>query len=124
MEQTSMGAEGFEHSQWLSSLDQYKEELGSLKGRLTEISRQNISHEAAIELEQFENRFRVQRDNIDRLRHDIKQNRNVYRDLDAHQQAPSETEAAYALLGEAFQAEVQAVQELSSAFQQFSGLLS
>lgn len=119
-----MGAEGFEHSQWLSSLDSYKEELGTLRGRLTEIGRQEISHDAAIELEQFENRFRVQRDNIDRLRHDIKQNRNAYRDLSANQTATPETGVAYSQLGEAFQAEVQAVKDLRSAFHDFTGNLS
>jgi hypothetical protein len=119
MEQTSIGQDGYEHSEWLRSLEGYKEELGTLKDRLTEIGGQSISQEAAIALEQFENRFRVQRDNIDRLRHNIKEHRNVLRNI-ASEHAPGAGER-YTELGEAFNAEERAVEELRSDFQRFSG---
>lgn len=118
-----MGLDGYEHSEWLRSLDSYKEELGTLRDRLTAIGGQDISHEAAIALEQFENRFRVQRDNIDRLRHNIKENRNVFRRITGEQQQPAPKEQ-YAQLGEAFNAEEKAVHELRREFTQFSGDLA
>jgi hypothetical protein len=119
-----MGLDGYDHSQWLRSLDSYKEELGTLKERLTQIGGQELSHEAAIALEQFENRFRVQRDNIDRLRHNIKENRNVFRRFAGEQSADAEAGERYAELGEAFNAEERAVDELRNDFQRFSGNLA
>ena len=77
MEKTSIANIGHGHSEWLESLDFYKQELGTLKERLTEIGGKNTGHDVALQLEQYENRFKVQRDNIDRLRHNIKENRNA-----------------------------------------------
>ncbi len=121
MEQTSMSLEGYEHSEWLHSLDSYKEELGVLRDRLTELGKRDMGHEAAISLEQFENRFRLQRDNIDRLRHNIKQNRNAFRRLADQQAKDPQAGAEYEQLIEAFNAEEQAVKELQNDFHRFSG---
>jgi chromosome segregation ATPase len=78
MNETSINNVAREHTNWLSSLESYKQELGKLKQRLTEIGGKIMGHDAALQLEQYENRFRVQQDNIDRLRHNIKENRNGF----------------------------------------------
>lgn len=62
-----------EHSDWLRSLDFYKEQIATLKDRLTEIGGKNTSKEMAVHLERFENQFCIQHTNIDQLSHDIRQ---------------------------------------------------
>ncbi len=60
-----------EHNYWLRSLNFYKTELSILKGILTEVAGKNTGKEVMKEVEHFENSFKVQADNIDRLAHDI-----------------------------------------------------
>lgn len=62
------------HNDWLRALDFYKQEISILKKRLTEIGGKNTGAEVLKEVEQYENKFKVQIDNIDRLNHDIRQN--------------------------------------------------
>jgi hypothetical protein len=123
MEQTSISHIGHEHSEWLRSLDFYKQELGMLKERLTEIGGKNTGHDVAVQLEQYENRFKVQRDNIDRLRHNIKENRNaISREVQDNKAGYFERDLSeqYLQLGKDFSAEEEAVNELRREFNQFS----
>lgn len=60
------------YNEWLSNLDFYQQDLGVLKNRLTEIGGKNTSAEIAKQLEHYENQFKVQKDNIERLQHDIR----------------------------------------------------
>jgi hypothetical protein len=60
-----------EHNRWLRCLNFYKTEISILKGMLTELAGKNTSDECAIGVERFENQFRIQTNNIDRLSHDI-----------------------------------------------------
>ncbi len=62
------------HTDWLRALDFYKDELGILKERLTEIAGKNTEHELMHKVEHYENQIAVQRDNIDRIAHDIRLN--------------------------------------------------
>ncbi len=62
---------GNAHSDWLRALDFYKLETVILKERLTEIAGKNTGAEVMKEVEHFENQFKIQGDNIDRLRHEI-----------------------------------------------------
>jgi hypothetical protein len=62
------------HTDWLRALDFYKHELGVLKNRLTEVAGKNTAPEVMKEVEHFENQFKVQVDNIDRLKHNINSN--------------------------------------------------
>lgn len=71
MSMTSIPKANVEHSDWLRSLDFYKGELDILKGRLTEVAGKNTGDEAEKGAEHFENQFKIQITNIDRLRHDI-----------------------------------------------------
>lgn len=62
------------HNEWLRSLNFYKQEINILKGRLTEIGGKNTGDDVSKHVEQFENKFKVHVDNIDRLNHDITEN--------------------------------------------------
>ena len=62
------------HSDWLRSLDFYKQELDILAGRLNEIAAKNTANEVQKQVEHYQNAITVQRDNIDRLNHDIHTN--------------------------------------------------
>lgn len=62
------------HTDWLRALDFYKEEIGILKGRLTEIAGKNTAPDVMRQVEHYENQFAIQRDNIERLAHDTRTN--------------------------------------------------
>jgi phosphoenolpyruvate-protein kinase (PTS system EI component) len=62
-----------EHQEWLKGLDFYKEDIHILENRLTEIASKNTAFEARQGIEHFQNQFLVQRNNIDELRHKIKE---------------------------------------------------
>ena len=62
------------HSDWLRGLEFYKQELEILKSRLTEIAGKNTGIDVLKQVEHFENIFKIQANNIDRLRHDINLN--------------------------------------------------
>jgi len=62
------------HNDWLRGLEFYKQELEILKKRLTEIAGKNTAAEVMKQVEHFESQFKIQIDNIDRLRHDINLN--------------------------------------------------
>jgi hypothetical protein len=63
-----------EHTSWLSALDFYKQELNTVKERLTEIAGKNTSKELGADIEHYENQLKVQSENIDKLSHDIHSN--------------------------------------------------
>ena len=62
------------HVDWKRSIDFYRQELGILKERLTEIAAKNTAKDTMVGVEHFENQFEIQQDNMVRLKHDIKQN--------------------------------------------------
>jgi predicted nucleic acid-binding Zn-ribbon protein len=120
MNETSINNVAREHTNWLSSLESYKQELGKLKQRLTEIGGKIMGHDAALQLEQYENRFRVQQDNIDRLRHNIKENRNGFNRQSDGDGQPQDLSDRYSQLEQEFSAEERAVSELRDDFNRFS----
>ena len=67
-----------EHQEWLKGLDFYKEDIHILENRLTEIASKNTAFEARQGIEHFQNQFLVQRNNIDELRHNIKEHISTY----------------------------------------------
>jgi len=71
MQKENISTMGHEHSSWLSALDFYKQELNTMKERLTEIAGKNTDKELAANIEHYENQFKIQDDNIDNLHHDI-----------------------------------------------------
>jgi hypothetical protein len=123
MSKTSINHIGHAHNDWLRSLDFYKQELTVLRDRLTEIGGKNMAREVSLEVEQYENRFKVQQDNIDRLRHDIREN------VHSLSTQAQENKAGYVerdlverfmQLSEVFVAEEKAVNELRYEFNHFS----
>jgi len=62
--------------EWLKSLNIYKEELKFWRQRLSEVVTRNTNHDILREAEHFQNQVIIQEENIDILRHDIKQFEN------------------------------------------------
>lgn len=71
MSMTNVSRLTTEHSDWLRGLSFYKDELGIMKERLTEIAGKNTGDEASSNAEHFENQFKIQLTNVDTLSHDI-----------------------------------------------------
>jgi len=83
---------GVQHSEWLRTLDFYKDELAILQKRLDEVAAKNTSPDAMARLEQFQNQFIVQRNNIDEYKHSINEHAHqVYEDLTHHAGKVEET---------------------------------
>jgi ATP sulfurylase len=66
----------FEHIVWIKELEFYKNELKVFNKRLTEVSDRYTSTEVLARLEQFQNKFIVQNEVADILRHDLKKHEN------------------------------------------------
>lgn len=64
----------FDHSLWLNELLFFKEELKIFGEHLEEVASKNTSNELHVKIEQFQNRFLIQNNEIDILKHDINQN--------------------------------------------------
>lgn len=123
MNKISVSHIGHAQNEWLRSLDFYKQELKILRDRLTEISGKNTGHGVALEVEQYENRFKVQQDNIDRLRHDIKEHvHELSQEVQNNRAGYVERDLGdrYLQLSQEFSAEENAVKELRLDFNRFS----
>lgn len=64
----------FQHRVWLSQLTFYKEEFKIFQERLKKIALKSIGKEVQQALEQFQHKFIIQNNEIDRLEHLIKEN--------------------------------------------------
>jgi len=73
-EQEKLYTQHSENMEWSRALTFYKEELNLLKERLAEIASKNNNQEVMKEVEHFQNQFIIQRDNIDRISHEVKMN--------------------------------------------------
>jgi hypothetical protein len=62
------------HSDWLRALSFYKQEIGVLRDRLTEIASKNTAPDTMKQVEHYENQFKIHTDNSDQLSHDIRAN--------------------------------------------------
>lgn len=69
-----------ENENWLENLSFYEQELGILQKRLAEIVDKNTDEKILAESEHFQNQFIVQKDNIDEIKHAVKQNENFLED--------------------------------------------
>src|SRR6185295_14072078 len=65
-----------EHTEWLQKLDFYADEITIMKKRLEEIVSKNSSEEIRAQVEHFQNQVIVQKENIDELKHAIKDHEN------------------------------------------------
>ena len=59
------------NSEWLNSLAFYKDELKIMQNRIAEIAERNTKPEVLKQVEHFQNMLIIQKNQIDRLRHDI-----------------------------------------------------
>ena len=64
---------GAEHSEWIKGLEFYKDDLQILEHRLDEVASTNTGYDARNGMEHFQNQFIVQRNNIDELKHKIRE---------------------------------------------------
>jgi hypothetical protein len=55
---------------WLNKLGFYKDDLAVWQNRLNEIASKNTSHEIMAELEQYQNQWTIQNEQIDILKHE------------------------------------------------------
>ncbi|MCD6012616.1 MAG: hypothetical protein K0Q79_2478 [Flavipsychrobacter sp.] len=123
MEKVSITHMSNAHTDWLRGLDFYKQELGILKNRLTEIAGKNTNREVMKEVEHYENQFEIQAENIHKLKHDIKYNVKV-----AGREAQNSGAGyidGYLLdqhfyLGERYDSEEKTISELRQSFNQFA----
>lgn len=63
-----------ENTNWMKTLDFYKDEINIFRSRLEEIAAKNNSTKVLTEVEHYQNQFIIQRDNIDNIAHAIKLN--------------------------------------------------
>lgn len=112
-----------QHNYWLRSLNFYKTEISILKGILTEIAGKNSGTDVLKEVEHFENQFKIQNMNIDRLSHDIHVN------IDAISKQAQQHNAGYIdeslqvthnALGERFENEEKIIHEIIRTFRKFA----
>jgi len=61
-----------DHVEWLKALDFYQDEIVIFKNRLAEVSEKNSNLEVKKLVEKFQNKFIIQKNEIDLLRHYIK----------------------------------------------------
>jgi len=112
------------HSDWLRGLDFYKEELGIMSKRLTEVAGKNTSHEAGAEIEHFENQFKVQNEATDQLRHDINAHASsLAQQLQTHSSAgyvEGDSLTKHNALQERYASSEKIVNELRHSFNQFA----
>lgn len=87
-----------EHQEWLKKFDFYADEIVVMRNRLAEIASKNTDKEILAQVEHFQNQFSVQKENIDEMRHAVKQHENAveksvaenptasdHRKMDSHQ---------------------------------------
>lgn len=74
-----------EINEWIETLKFYKDGLKFWGNRLSEIVTRNTSKEILSHLEHFQNQMIIQAEQIDILRHDVKQYENILeKEIDAH----------------------------------------
>lgn len=111
------------HNDWLRALNFYKQEIGILKGRLTEIAAKNNAKEVNNKIEHFENQFLVQNNNIDTLKHNITENVTTIAKQLEHTGAPyvdGVLLAQHNNLREKYQAEEKSINALRHEFTDFA----
>jgi hypothetical protein len=65
-----------ENKEWIGKLDFYKDEIIIMRNRLEEIASKNTSKEILAQVEHYQNQLIVQKENIDEMRHVIKDHEN------------------------------------------------
>jgi arginine deiminase len=118
---TNIAQVNTEHTEWIKGLEFYKEEIHNLENKLLEIATKNSSFEARQGIEHFQNQFVVQRNNIDELRHKIKEHIHVFTKLPELQEEVVENErlADHENLRDEYQSFEKIIRELRLEFNVF-----
>ncbi|MBL7937590.1 MAG: hypothetical protein JNM51_17435 [Bacteroidia bacterium] len=66
-----------DHTEWMSKLKFYADEIILMKGRLGELASKNNQSEVLASVEHFQNQLIIQKNNIDELSHTIKLDESV-----------------------------------------------
>ena len=66
-----------ENKEWASNLLFYKDEIKIMENRLQEIVSKNTSKEILAQVEHFQNQLIIQKDQVDRINHEINLNNNA-----------------------------------------------
>jgi hypothetical protein len=89
-----------EHTEWLSKMKFYTDEISILKNRLGEIASKNSHNEVLVQIEHFQNQMIIQKNNIDEITHSIKLHENaIEKEIEKnpvaadHREMPSHKEA-------------------------------
>lgn len=61
-----------EHSQWLKTIDFYRDEIKIIQSRLEEVAAKNTHQDVTIQVEHFQNQLIIQTSTLDQLSHDIR----------------------------------------------------
>ena len=69
-----------EHVAWLQQTGFYRDELTIMGRRLSEVASRNNSKEIQVQVEHFQNQLIIQRNQLDYLHHNIKQEENQVED--------------------------------------------
>lgn len=73
-EQEKIYTQHVENSEWISKLKFYDDEISILTNRLSEIASKNNQSDVVAQIEQFQNKFILQKNNIDEIAHKINLN--------------------------------------------------
>jgi hypothetical protein len=112
---------GTDHHEWLKAIDFYNNELAILENRLAEIISKNTGLDAMAGAEHFQNQFIVQRNNIDELRHSIREHdHKAAEDAYAHAgHIHSELVSEHAEVKESYASFEKVMKELRSEFNDY-----
>ena len=66
-----------EHTEWLSKLAFYKDEVPILQKRIAEVLQKNTSKEVAQQVEHFQNQLTIQLSNINQIQHQVNHDENA-----------------------------------------------
>lgn len=80
---TSITALHHQGTDWTRELSFYKDELGVLNTRLEEVAKQNTGQEVMAQVEHFQNKFIMLREQLDILKHDVNQRNEAVNKLAA-----------------------------------------
>jgi len=110
-----------EHSEWHRGIAFYTQELDFMRNRLAVVSSKYTRIEVKAEVESYQNQFIVQRDNLDRLKHDIGSHEsNLNRDSqELHDHVGNTTLAAHDVIRDRYDELETTINQLRQEFNRF-----
>lgn len=118
--QTSVKKLSNDHEEWKNTLNFYKDELRFFKKMLEELAAKNNKNEILVEIEKYENKFRIHHEKIDTLKHGINEHlQNISKEIAANANHISKEEVEeHGRLKEGFETETNIFEELKKDYKQ------